>query len=70
MTVPLQVASRADTPIREDSPVRAQLLDELASAFASNRKHLEAKGKPLNVLLVATAIETLFVAGAVIVGAA
>jgi hypothetical protein len=46
--------------------LREQLLDDLASAFDANRKLLEAKGKPLNPLLVATGIEAVLVAAAVI----
>lgn len=49
--------------------IRDQMLDDLSSAYAENRDHLEAKGGPLNALLVSTAVETLFVAAA-IVGAA
>jgi uncharacterized protein HemX len=46
--------------------VRNRLLDDLASAFAENREHLNAKGELLNALLVFAAVETLFVALAVI----
>lgn len=49
--------------------VREQLLDDLASAFATNRAQIAAKGKPLAALLVATGVETLFVAAAVIASA-
>jgi hypothetical protein len=42
------------------------MLDDLASAPRENRTPLEEKGKPLNVLLVAAAVEAVFVASAVI----
>jgi hypothetical protein len=43
-----------------------QLLDDLATAFRENRARLEVKGQPLDLLLSATAIEAVLVAGAVI----
>ena len=52
--------------IAEPQYVRSQLLDDLTQAFAENRDVLEAKGRPLDMLLVATALEAIFVAAAVI----
>jgi hypothetical protein len=43
-----------------------QLLDDLATAFQENRARLATKGHPLDLLLSATAIEAVLVAGAVI----
>jgi hypothetical protein len=46
--------------------VREQILNDLASAAAENRQLLDEKGAPLDTLLVATALEALLVAGAVV----
>jgi hypothetical protein len=50
----------------EPTYLREQLLDDLASSFAENRLLLDEKGRPLNCLLIATAIESALVATAVI----
>jgi hypothetical protein len=42
------------------------MLDNLAAAAALNRHLLDVKGRPLNRLLVAAAVETVLVAAAVI----
>ena len=52
--------------LAEPTHVREQMLDNLAAAAALNRHLLDVKGRPLNRLLVAAAVETVLVAAAVI----
>lgn len=56
--------------LAETAYVREQLLDDLAAAAAKNRERLARKGRPLNPLLVAAGVETLFVAAVVIASVA
>jgi hypothetical protein len=52
--------------LAETAFVREQILNDLASANTENRRLLDEKGAPLDELLVATALEALLVAGAVV----
>jgi hypothetical protein len=52
--------------LAETALVREQILDDLASAAAENRRLLDEKGAPLDELLVVTGLEALLVAGAVV----
>jgi hypothetical protein len=50
----------------ETAYVREQLLEDLAGAFTENRRLLDAKSGPLDTLLLATAVEAVLVAAAVV----
>jgi hypothetical protein len=52
--------------LAEEEFVREELLQELAYAFDENRRVLDDKGGPLDTLLLATAVEAVLVAIAVV----